>query len=90
MTGPEQAQGGEWNCACEENQLTINMTQDHKNIDDFIGYTGPCAPWIAVALAATFARSGKPQVMAVETAANEIWIAGMTPGNNAGITQDSL
>lgn len=84
------AQGGEWNCACEENQLTINMTEDHKNIDDFIGYTGPCAPWIAVALAAILARSGKPQVMAVETATNEIWIAGVTPGNNAGITQDSL
>lgn len=90
ITGPELALGGKWNTACEENGMTINMTQDHKNIDDFIGYTGSCAPWIAVALAAIFARSGKPQVMAVETVTNGIWIAGVTPGNNAGITQGSL
>jgi len=90
ITGLNLSQGGEWLTACEENKLSLGMTEEHKNIDDFIGYVGASAPWLAVAISSLVARSGAAQLIAVETNANDIWIAGITPGDNAGIRQDKL
>lgn len=90
VTGGNIIQGGQWSSACEENQLSFLMAEDNKNIDDLIGYTGVVAPWLAVALAASLARSGKSQIIAVGTSMNEIWIAGITSGNKTGTPQDTL
>ncbi|HDT2077485.1 MULTISPECIES: hypothetical protein [Enterobacter] len=89
-TGLNFSQGGEWHSACEENKLSLNMAEEHKNIDDFIGYCGVSAPWLAVAISSLVARSGAAQIIAVETDTNDIWIAGVTPGDNTGIRQDTL
>ena len=90
VTGRQISQGGEWNTACEEHKLSIDMTKAHINIDDYIGQVGISSPWLAVALAAPSARSGMPQIIAVETGENELWIAGVTSGDNTGKPQDAL
>lgn len=89
-TGPIFSQSGDWHSACEENELTLNMTDEHKNIDEFIGYVGASAPWLAVAISSIAARTGVAQIIAVETDKNDVWIAGVTPGDNTGIRQDTL
>ncbi|MFE4111812.1 hypothetical protein [Kosakonia sp. YIM B13611] len=90
ITGLNFSQSGEWHFACEENNLSLNMTENHKNIDDFIGYCGVSAPWLTVAISSLVARSGAAQIIAVETNKNDIWITGITPGGNSGIRQDTL
>ncbi|GJL42788.1 MULTISPECIES: hypothetical protein [Enterobacter cloacae complex] len=90
VAGRKISQGGEWNTACEEHKLSVEMTEDHKNIDDYIGQVGISSPWLAVALAAPSARSGMPQIIAVETSENELWIAGVTSGDYTGKPQDAL
>lgn len=88
VTGLTLSQGGEWHSACEANELTLNMTEDNKNIDDFIGYVGISAPWLAVAISTLAARTGSAQLIAVETNSNDVWVAGITPGDNAETRQD--
>ena len=90
VAGRKISQGGEWNIACEEHKLSVDMTEDHKNIDDYIGQVGISSPWLAVALAAPSASSGMPQIIAIETSENELWIAGVTSGDYTGKPQDAL
>jgi len=90
VTGMNLSQDGDWYSACEENKLPLNMTEQHKNIDEFIGYVGVSAPWLAVAISSLAARAGAAQIIAVETHGNDIWIAGVTPGENTGTRQDAL
>lgn len=90
VTGLTFSQDGEWDSACEKSGLTLNMVKEHKNIDDVIGYVGVSAPWLAVAISAHAARSEGAQIIAVETDGNDIWIAGVTPGENVGIRQEAL
>ncbi|QJT81790.1 hypothetical protein [Kosakonia sp. MUSA4] len=90
ITGLNFSLSGEWHVACEENKLSLNMAEEHKNIDGFIGYGGVSAPWLAVAISSIVARSGAAQIIAVETDTNEIWIAGVTPGDNTVTRQDTL
>jgi hypothetical protein len=88
MTGSTVSQGGSWNMACENNELTLSMTEDNKDIDQTTGYTGKAAPWLAVAIATTAAQQGDPQIVVAQTDVNDIWIAGITPGDITGINQD--
>ncbi|AGN85712.1 hypothetical protein H650_11205 [Enterobacter sp. R4-368] len=90
ITGLNFSQDVEWYSACAENNLSLDMTEDHKNIDDFIGYGGVSAPWLAVAISSLVARSGAAQVIAVGTDTNDIWIAGVTPGDDTGTRQGTL
>lgn len=90
ITGQALSQGGEWPAACEENQLALKMTENNKNIDDFIGYVGVSAPWLAVAISALAARGGSAQLIGVETNMNDVWIASVTPGDKSGIRKDML
>ncbi len=90
VSGLTLSQSGEWYFACEKNELTLNMTEEHKNIDECIGYVGVSAPWLAVAISSHAARSGGAQIIAVETDTNDVWIAGVTPGDKAEIRKETL
>ncbi len=90
VTGLAFSQSGEWYSACEENGLTLNMTEKHTDIDEFIGYVGVSAPWLAVAISSLAACSGTAQIIAVKTVANDIWITGVKPGDNTGKRQDKM
>lgn len=89
-TGKALAQGGEWSLACEANRITFSMIEDNRDIDQTTGYTGRAAPWLAITLAASVARQAGSQVVAAETGKDEIWIVGMTTGDNTGINRELL
>ncbi|HEY2452100.1 MAG TPA: hypothetical protein VGI71_05700 [Scandinavium sp.] len=68
------------NKACEENTLTLSLTDDIKNIDATLGYTGQASSWVAIALAAETVREQGAQLIAAQPdpASDDIWLTAIT------------
>ncbi|MFI8418319.1 hypothetical protein ACQKDS_13985 [Serratia sp. NPDC078593] len=68
------------NKACEDNVLTLSLTEDIKNIDTVLGFAGLASPWIAAALAAGAAQEQGAQMIAAhpEPGSDNIWLASIT------------
>lgn len=80
MTGKAVTAFSGLNQACEENKLTISLTEEIKDIDAVLGFAGKASPWIAIALASEMAqKSGAQLVAAHPNPTNEdIWLATIT------------
>ncbi|MGV3345347.1 hypothetical protein ACGVWS_06235 [Enterobacteriaceae bacterium LUAb1] len=68
------------NKACEENTLTLSLTDDIKNIDAILGYTRQASPWVAIALAAEAVQKQGAQLIAAQPdpASDDIWLTVIT------------
>ncbi|MEM6052408.1 hypothetical protein AAH450_17740 [Erwinia sp. P7711] len=80
MTGEAVTDRPELNKACEDNALTLSLTDDIKNIDAVLGFAGLASPWIAVALAAGVVQEQGAQMIAAqpEPGSEDIWLASIT------------
>ncbi|WP_252145883.1 hypothetical protein [Yokenella regensburgei] len=80
ISGPLLESGSGWHKACEENGVAFSLTTQNTCIDPALGYAGPAALWLTVALAnAAFTEPGA-QVVAAQSAADkdDIWVAVIT------------
>lgn len=70
----------ELNKACEDNALTLSLTDDIKSIDATLGYTGVASPWIAIALATAVVQEQGAQLIAAQPdpASDDIWLTAIT------------
>lgn len=68
------------NQSCEDNKLTLSLTDGIKNIDATLGYAGQASPWIAVALAAGKVSEQGAQLVAAQPdpGCGDIWLTSMT------------
>lgn len=68
------------NKSCEDNVLTLSLTDDIKSIDATLGYTGVASPWIAVALATSVVQVQGAQLIAAQPdpASDDIWLTAIT------------
>ncbi len=68
------------NQSCEDNKLTLSLTDGIKSIDATLGYAGQASPWIAVALAAGVVPELGAQLVAVQPAPgrDDIWLTAVT------------
>jgi len=68
------------NKACEDNALTLSLTDDIKNIDTVLGFAGLASPWIAAALATGVVQEQGAQMIAAhpEPGSEDIWLASIT------------
>ncbi|HAV1831589.1 TPA: hypothetical protein JG914_004425 [Enterobacter hormaechei subsp. steigerwaltii] len=68
------------NQSCEDNKLTLSLTDGIKNIDATLGYAGQASPWIAVALAAGKVSEQGVQLVAAQPdpGCDDIWLTSMT------------
>lgn len=68
------------NQSCEDNKLTLSLTDGIKNIDATLGYAGQASPWIAVALAAGKVSEQGAQLVAAQPdpGCDDIWLTSMT------------
>ncbi|WP_411556177.1 hypothetical protein ACLIN0_05660 [Pantoea agglomerans] len=68
------------NKSCEDNMLTLSLTDDIKSIDATLGYTGVASPWIAVALATAVVQEEGPQLIAAQPdpVSDYIWLTAIT------------
>lgn len=69
-----------FNKSCEDNSLSLSLTDDIKNIDSTLGYTGVASPWIAVALATAVVQEQGAQLIAAQPdpASEDIWLTAIT------------
>lgn len=68
------------NKSCEDNKLTLSLTDGIKSIDATLGYAGQASPWIAVALAAGVVPQQGAQLVAVQPDrdSEDIWLTSIT------------
>lgn len=68
------------NKSCEDNTLTLSLTDDIKSIDATLGYTGASSPWIAVALATAVVQEQGAQLIAAQPdpVSDDIWLTAIT------------
>lgn len=68
------------NKSCEDNLLSLSLTDDIKSIDATLGYTGVASPWIAVALATSVVQEQGAQLIVAQPdpASEDIWLAAIT------------
>ena len=68
------------NQSCEDNKLTLSLTDGIKNIDGTLGYAGQVSPWIAVALAEGKVSEQGAQLVAAQPdpGSDDIWLISMT------------
>lgn len=66
--------------SCEENKLTLKLTDGIKSIDTTLGYAGQSSPWIAVVLAADKVSAQGAQLVAAQPdrGSDDIWLASIT------------
>lgn len=68
------------NKACEENTFSLSLTDDIKNIDATLGYTGQASPWVSIALATEAVQEQGAQLIAAQPdpACEDIWLTAIT------------
>jgi len=68
------------NKSCEDNALTLSLTDNIKSIDATLGYTGVASPWIAVVLATSVVQEQGAQLIAAQPdpASEDIWLTAIT------------
>lgn len=68
------------NQSCEDNKLTLSLTDGIKSIDATLGYAGHASPWIAVALAAGKVSEQGAQLIAAQPdpGSDDIWLTSIT------------
>ncbi|EXU74083.1 hypothetical protein [Erwinia mallotivora] len=68
------------NKSCEDNALTLSLTDEIKSIDATLGYTRVASPWIAVALATAVVQEQGAQMIAAQPdpASDAIWLTSIT------------
>lgn len=68
------------NQSCEDNKLTLSLTDGIKSIDATLGYAGQASPWIAVALAADKVSELGAQLIAAQPdpGNDDIWLITIT------------
>jgi len=80
MTGEAVTSSPGLNQACENNRATLSLTEDIKNIDQIIGFSGKSSFWIAVALAGEVVQEKGVQLIAAHSDPNndDVWLATIT------------
>lgn len=80
MTGKAVTALSGLNQACEENKLTLSLTEDIKDIDSVLGFAGKASPWIAIALASEVVQERGAQFIAAhpDPTNDDIWLATIT------------
>lgn len=68
------------NQSCEDNKLTLSLTDGIKSIDTTLGYASQASPWIAVVLAADKVLEHGAQLVAVQPdpESDDIWLTSIT------------
>lgn len=80
MTGEAVTALSGLNQACETNKATLSLTEDIKNIDEILGFSGKSSFWTAVALAAEVVQEKGVQFIAAQNDASnaDIWLTTVT------------
>lgn len=80
ITGEAVTSQSGLNKSCEDNALTLSLTDEIKNIDATLGYTGPASPWIAATLAAGVVQALGAQMIAAQPdpGSDDIWLTSIT------------